>query len=162
MKGLLFYDQDCGRGGPDGYLAHYQKWCVEIDGRRVHIHSELTGSVGFPPERGGPTRNTSVKPCDNSCTELVDVDEWTTRLSLEQIKTNDRSLTSEEVEELPSELVGTTYLSELVEAYQSMMKELKQEKKKARAGYHLFSSIRDHLFGWFFRTELSQYEEATR
>ncbi|TSC94790.1 MAG: hypothetical protein CEN87_324 [Parcubacteria group bacterium Licking1014_1] len=77
MKGLLFYNQDRGRGGPDGYLAHYQKWCVEINGKKVHIHRELTGSLGFPPGRGGPTISVSVRPCDASCMKFVDVDEET-------------------------------------------------------------------------------------
>ncbi len=163
MKGLLFYDQDCGRGGEGGYLAHYQTWCVEIDGKKMHIHSELTGDPCFPPERGGPTRSISVKPCDASCTKLVEIDEQIARKALVQITAEDRSLTSQEVEELPSELAGTTYLSELVENYRRMMKERDQERRKAHAGYNLFSSIKySSLFRWFLKGEISRYEEATR
>ena len=162
MKGLLFYDQDCGRGGPDGYLAHYQTWCVEIDGKKVHIHSELTGSPGFPSERGGPTRDVSVKPCDSSCTKLVEIDEQIARKALVQIETSNRSLTSQEVKELPAELTGTTYLSELVANYRRMMKERDQERRKANAGYNLFSSIKYSVLRWFLKGEINRYEEATR
>lgn len=160
MKGLLFYDYDGGRGGPDGCLAHYQTWCVEIDGKKVHIHSELTGSPGFPPERGGPTRSVRVTSCDNSCAKLAEVDEWTTRMALEQIETTDRPLASEEVEELPTELAGTSYISELVEAYRNMMNDRKEKTREIRAGRNLFSAVRSSVLRWFFKDQLAGYEKA--
>lgn len=162
MKGLLFYDRDCGRGGPEGYLAHYQKWCVEIDGKKVHIHSDLTGSHGFPPERGGPTRDVAVKPCDGSCQELVEVDEWTTRKALEQIESTDRLLTPQEKTDLPAELGGATYLSELTAICRSLLKDRERERKEARAGYILYHSIKQHLLGRFFKNKLNGYKEVAQ
>lgn len=175
MKGILFYDRDLGRGGPDGFLAHYQTWCVEIDGKKVHIHSDLTGSPGFSPERGGPTREVRVEPCDASCTRLVDVNEQAARKALVQIETEDRSFTPQEKQNLPSELAGATYLSELVESYsrlvedrQRMMRDYEQERRKAHAGYDLFCSIKYtvpikySILRWFLKDEISRYEEATQ
>ena len=74
MKGLLFYDKDCGRVGPGGYLDHTQAWCVKLfSGISFHIHTKLTGERGKPPGQGGPTRETSIMACDGSCTHLVEI-----------------------------------------------------------------------------------------
>lgn len=168
MKGILFYNLDCGHGGIGGCLAHYQTWCVEIDGKKVHVHSSLTGSPGFPPERGGPTREVSVKPCDASCTKLVDVNEQVARRALTQVEVTDYPLTPQEKQNLPTDLAGTTYLSELVENHQRMMKDREQERRKADAGYNLFCSIKYSvsikysILRWFLKDEISQYEKATR
>jgi hypothetical protein len=71
MKGVLFYDYDGGRGGPDGFLAHYQKWCVEIEGKKYHVCCDPIGTPGHPTD--GPRRDISVSPCDNSCVQLIGI-----------------------------------------------------------------------------------------
>ena len=69
MKGLLFYDLDRGCGGPEGFIAYYQTWCVEIEGKKkYHVHSKVTG-----PSPGYTRHDVGVKPCDGSCMKIVDI-----------------------------------------------------------------------------------------
>lgn len=161
MKGLLFHDQDYGHGGPGGFISAHKKWCVEIDGKKVHVCSEVVGDPLFPPALGGVQRHVTVKPCDSSCKKIDEVDKQVEEIALMRIEATDRLLAPQEKENLPSELIGTTYLAELVESYRRMMNERDQKRGEANAGRDLFRSIKQsRLLRWFLRKEISRYEES--
>src|SRR3989344_2294507 len=68
MKGLLFYDYDGGKGGPGGFTLHERTWCVEVVGKKHHVHSSFTGEPGFPSQH-----NVTVESCDGSCAKLTEI-----------------------------------------------------------------------------------------
>ena len=156
MKGILFYDNDRGRGGPDGYLAHYQKWCIEIDGKKFHISSSLTG---FPVQR-----DVSVEPCDGECTKLVALEGsvWEKALPL----LNDfspRAITPEEKSGLDPDLAKATYLSEINVSYMTMRQKIDQFRNKVNAGMTLFDTVATSWLGRFiFRHILADYTQKIR
>jgi hypothetical protein len=83
-------------------------------------------------------------------------------MALEQIETSDRSLASEEVEELPPELTGTSYVLELIESYRNMMNDREKKMKEICAGHYLFSAVRSSVLRWFFKDQLARYEKAVQ
>ncbi|HUC31300.1 MAG TPA: hypothetical protein VMR99_01260 [Candidatus Paceibacterota bacterium] len=62
VKGFVVERWDRGQGGPSGFLDHGVKWCVKIDGKRYHILSHQTGSLGHPTDP--PHRTVVVESCD--------------------------------------------------------------------------------------------------
>lgn len=83
MKGLLFYDHDSG-DPPKGYHAHHQRWCVEIEGVKVHLFSSYIGTRGHADDP--PRYEVGVATCDDSCTEIIDIPEQVWREAQERLK----------------------------------------------------------------------------
>jgi len=152
MKGVLFYNLDLGKGGPRGYVAHFQKWCVDIDGRKIHISHELT-------EEG---RKVSAKECDGSCQELVEIESTVARLAVVQVEAVDRHITPAERYELPPECRHVELVSELKEVCRGLLGDLNTATREATAGRELCESLESHALRWTLRKHIAEYKRAAQ
>jgi hypothetical protein len=159
MKGLMYLDQDLGHGGPDGFASLRRAWCVDVDGRKLHIEYSVTGSGR---ECDPFKHDVVVGLCNGSCAKLVDISHEVMSKALPLIHSEDRPLVHGEMEALPPDLGRANYLLEVLVQYRLLQNELVFERKKTKAAARLRDALKGSVARMFFRDELEDCDKAER